>query len=186
MAKGISNRVRLSMRDHTRDLDGAITDLQRWADYLPFGSFGFHVASTANGLAIAPAGVQAIVFNSGVQNREGWFLNPLATPSIGFTVPPGGSGLYAFQGAAYFAANVTAVIQIRKTSLVGVITVIGQEPLVGIDRKQVNAFDYLKDGDLVDLTVRNGGAGNITSTAFAGDTVSPPYPYLKCYRICLA
>lgn len=92
MARGVIPRLMFVPNSPYQSPDALANDLQRWGNYLPFGSFGFQVASSVP--LLIPAGAfTTLAFDSILQDRESW-MTAQVNPFSAFIVPPGGSGAY--------------------------------------------------------------------------------------------
>lgn len=181
MAQSITPRTRLSMRDFERDPRGALRDLQRWADYLPFGRVGFEAHASFN-QDLTNGTLTNITLDSLDVNVEGW-----TTFGSAIKVPAGLSGTYVFVCHAFFTTAVaSAYVIIRSLDAAGNYTVHGiDRGGTAVDGRNLTGIGPVNDGDSISVAVRNFSGATITVRSYAGDTETPPMFGLKGYRISL-
>lgn len=168
------------MRDPKRDPAGALTEVQRWANYLPFGTVGWHFTNSGNGPVIGPGATGTLTFDTVAQDLEG-FRSGANTEAV---IPKGLSGTYVIEACAYWAANVNTLMSIVRTTAAGVATGIANFDLT-TQRGQLHAIERLAEGDRLTVLLFNNSAGNITVTAVAAGPFNVQMPYFKGYRISL-
>lgn len=162
-----------------QDLQRRTARLERYVgDYgVPVG---FHVLRASNEAAWANNTNHQITFTN-IRSNFGFLPTPfVGTPS--FVVPANLGGVYTVNTGVYWAAIVPGVyISVRVNGLV----VVAHDAGHNADRRYVGAQPLvLKGGDIIDVNLDNVSGGNVTVTAYAGDTVAtPPLPYLSVWRV---
>lgn len=181
MAKGISNRTRLSLPQASDEARAMANTLERWGNNLPFAHTGFMFWRTTNETALGAGLTREITWNQVVMDHENWM--PAAGTVQSIVVPQGLSGWYQLQLDVYWVNAATPMFPFIRVN--GQAITFAADFAVAVSAGTVSALRPLNDGDLITAGLVNGSAAPQTITSGAGDPTNDNTPTLTATRVAL-